>query len=147
MRLLKRIDGSVLWLMQDSDEATANLRREAARRGINSSRLVFAPRTPLPSDHLARHRLADLFLDTLPYGAHTTSKDALWAGLPVLTCRGGTFVGRMAASQLHAVGLADLVTNNLDEYEAAALRLAQNADELVAWRDRLSINRLTKSFV
>jgi protein O-GlcNAc transferase len=143
MRLLQRIEGSVLWLVQANDHASANLRREAAARGVDPSRLVFAPRVPSLSDHLARHRLADLFLDTLPYGAHTTSMDALWAGLPVLTCRGATFVGRIAASQLHAVGLANLVTESLQDYEAAALRLAQNPDELRALRDRLAANQLT----
>src|SRR5882724_1045585 len=143
MRLLKRVDGSVLWLMQDNDRATVNLRREATMRDIDPSRLVFAARMPQLSNHLARHRLADLFLDTLPFGAHTTARDALWAGLPVLTCRGDTFVGRIAASQLHAVGLPDLVTDNLDEYEAAALRLTQNPDQLRALRDRLAANRLS----
>jgi protein O-GlcNAc transferase len=143
MRLLKRVDGSVLWLAQDGDEAAVNLRREAAMRGVEPSRLIFAPRMPLTSDHLARHRLADLFLDSLPYGAHTTARDALWAGLPVLTCRGNTFVGRISASQLQAVGLPELVTDSLDQYEAAALRLAQSPDELRALRDRLANNRLS----
>jgi predicted O-linked N-acetylglucosamine transferase (SPINDLY family) len=144
MRLLKRNDGSVLWLMQVNDRTPVNLRREAAARGIDPSRLVFASRLPLLSEHLARHRLADLFLDTLPFGAHTTAKDALWAGLPVLTCRGATFAGRLATSQLHAIGLADdLITESLEDYEAAALRLAQNPDELRAVRDRLAANRLT----
>jgi protein O-GlcNAc transferase len=143
MRLLKRIDGSVLWLMHDTEQATVNLRSEAAIRGIDPARLIFASKIPSLSDHLARHRLADLFLDTLPYDAHTTSKDALLAGLPVLTCRGRTFVGRIAASQLHALGLADLVTENLQEYEAVALRLAQNLDELHALRARVAANRVT----
>lgn len=141
MRLLERIDGSVLWLAHYGDQTTANLRREAEARSVDPSRLVFAPRLPSLGEHLARHRAADLFLDTLPYGAHTTSKDALWAGLPVLTCRGDTFVGRIAVSQLHAVGLPELIADSLDAYEAAALRLAQHPDELHALRDRLAANR------
>jgi predicted O-linked N-acetylglucosamine transferase (SPINDLY family) len=98
---------------------------------------------PSLNDHWARHQLADIFLDTLPYGAHTTAKDALWAGLPVLTCRGATFVGRIAASMLHAVGLNELVANTLDEYETTALRLAQNPEELRALRAKLAANRST----
>ena len=97
MRLLHAVEGSVLWLLADNAGAPTNLRNEAAARGIDPARLVFADRLPL-EDHLARHRLADLFLDTLPYNAHTTASDALWAGLPVLTCCGETFVGRVAAS-------------------------------------------------
>ena len=104
MRILKRVDGSVLWLLEDNAKAASNLRKEAEIRGVNPERLVFAKRTPLP-DHLARHRLADLFLDTLPYNAHTTASDALWAGLPVLTRIGETFAGRVAASLLNAIGL------------------------------------------
>ena len=108
MRLLHRVEGSVLWLLEDNAAAAANLRREAAARDIDPSRLVFAPRADLP-DHLARHRLADLFLDTLPVNAHTTASDALWAGLPVLTCVGEAFAGRVAASLLRAAGLPELV--------------------------------------
>ena len=104
--------------------AGQNLRHEAEQRGIAGARIIFAPRMKLP-DHLARHRLADLFLDTLPHNAHTTTSDALWAGLPVLTCRGTTFAGRVAASLLQAIGLPDLVTRSLDDYEALALRLAR----------------------
>jgi protein O-GlcNAc transferase len=141
IRLLQRIEGSVLWLSQNDIKASHNLKREAAAQGLDPSRLVFAAKMPSLSDHLARHRLADLFLDTLPYGAHTTAKDALWAGVPVLTCRGATFVGRVAVSQLNAVGLPELVTNSLDQYEATALRLAQSPEELLALRDRLAANR------
>jgi protein O-GlcNAc transferase len=103
-------------------------------------RLVFAPRLP-PAAHLARQTLADLFLDTLPYNAHTTASDALWAGLPVLTCRGRTFAARVAASLLHAVGLPELVTQDLDEYAARALELAMNPARLAALRTRLNQNR------
>jgi protein O-GlcNAc transferase len=141
MRLLKAVDGSVLWLLHDLKEAEANLRREAAARGVDPARLVFAGRMPL-DEHLARHRLADLFLDTLPYNAHTTASDALWAGLPVLTCRGESFAGRVAASLLDAVGLADLVTPSRDEYEVLALKLASDAPLLAGVKRRLERNRL-----
>src|SRR3981081_4418743 len=97
MRTLRAVEGSVLWLLELNALATTNLRREAAARGVAPERLLFAPRMPV-ANHLARHRLADLFLDTLPYNAHTTASDALWAGLPVLTCAGSTFAGRVAAS-------------------------------------------------
>ena len=105
MRLLDKIEGSVLWLFRDNFAAERNLGKEAAARGINPERLVFADRLPL-AEHLARHRLADLFLDTLPYNAHTTASDALWAGLPVLTCPGRSFAARVAASLLEAVSLS-----------------------------------------
>jgi len=140
MRLLAQVDGSVLWLLADNEDAVANLRREALARGIASSRLVFAPRAPLP-EHLARHRLADLFLDTLPCNAHTTASDALWAGLPVLTCLGATFAGRVAASLLTAVGLPELVTPDLAAYEALALQLATDAGRLAMLRQKLQAQR------
>ena len=105
-------------------------------------RLVFAPNVDRLEDHLARHRVADLFLDTLPYNAHTTASDALWAGLPVLTCRGNAFAGRVAASLVSAVGLSELATESLDEYEALALRLATDASLLRGFRERLDQNRL-----
>ena len=140
MRLLARVDGSVLWLLADNNDAVTNLRREAEARGIASERLVFAPRAPLP-EHLARHRLADLFLDTLPCNAHTTASDALWAGLPVLTCLGTTFAGRVAASLLTAVGLPELVTDSLAEYEALALQLATHPVQLQHIREKLQTQR------
>jgi protein O-GlcNAc transferase len=140
-RLLNGIEGSVLWLRRPDATAAQNLRREAERRGVAAERLVFAPPVPLMADHLARHRQADLFLDTLPYNAHTTTSDALWAGLPALTCLGETFAGRVAASLLHAAGLDELVTNSLDEYEALALRLARDPAVLAALRGRLAQNR------
>jgi predicted O-linked N-acetylglucosamine transferase (SPINDLY family)/SAM-dependent methyltransferase len=141
MRLLTAVPGSVLWLLESNPFMTGNLRREASDRGVDPSRLVFAPRCS-PPDHLARHRLADLFLDTLPYGAHTTASDALWAGLPVLTCMGTTFAGRVAGSLLHAVGLPQLVTSSLKDYEALALRLAREPGPLVDLRRALAANRL-----
>jgi protein O-GlcNAc transferase len=141
MRLLNTIEGSVLWLFRDNGNAETNLRKEAAVRGIDPTRLIFADRLPL-QDHLARHRLADLFLDTLPCNAHTTASDALWSELPVLTWRGKTFAGRVAASLLNAVGLPELVTDNLEEYEGLALRLATDWSLRTAFRERLQKNRL-----
>jgi protein O-GlcNAc transferase len=141
MRLLKAVERSVLWLFRDNEDAETNLRKEAAARGIDPTRLVFADRLPL-EDHLARHRLADLLLDTLPYNAHTTASDALWVGVPVVTCQGKAFAGRVAASLLNAVGLPDLVTHSLEEYETLALRLAADRTLLCGFRDRLDHNRL-----
>jgi protein O-GlcNAc transferase len=141
MRLLGALDGSVLWLLNDNEHAVKNLRKEAAARIIDPKRLVFAERISI-QDHLARHRLADLFLDTLPYNAHATANDALWAGLPVLTCQGEAFAGRVAASLLKAIGLSDLVTHTLEQYEALALRLARDRNLLRGYQDRLAENRL-----
>jgi len=131
MRLLKSVPDSVLWLLESNPQAKSNLKREAGARGVDASRLVFAPRVPM-AQHLARHELADLFLDTLPYNAHTTASDALWMGLPVLTCAGETFASRVAGSLLHAADLPELVTNNLDAYEQKALKLATHPDQLHA---------------
>ena len=142
MRLLGAVAGSVLWLLDDNPWAKANLAHEAATRGIAPERIVFAPKLSL-ADHLARHRLADLFLDTLPYNAHTTASDALWAGLPLVTCAGKTFAGRVAGSLLRAIGLPELVTGSLDDYEALALRLARDGDLLAGFRARLARNRFT----
>jgi protein O-GlcNAc transferase len=143
IRLLNRVDGSVLWLLCDRAAAETNLKREAAARGIDPSRLVFARRLPL-EDHLARHRLADLFLDTLPYNAHATAADALWAGLPVVTCCGQTFPGRVAASLLRAIGMPDLITNDLESYERLALRIASEPSLLRELGERLTRNRLSQ---
>jgi predicted O-linked N-acetylglucosamine transferase (SPINDLY family) len=142
MRLLKNLDGSVLWLLSDNEAVPRNLRREAEARGVSPGRLIFAPKMKL-ADHLARHRLAGLFLDTLPYNAHTTASDALWAGLPVVSCKGNTFAGRVAGSLLQAVGLPELVTDNLADYEALASRLASSPAELAEIRARLAANRTT----
>jgi protein O-GlcNAc transferase len=143
MRLLREIAGSVLWLSGTNAAAVNNLRREAEIRGVRADRLIFAPRTKLNEDHLARQRLADLFLDTLPYNAHTAAYDALWAGLPVLTCIGNTFAGRVGASLLNSIGLPELVTNSLDEYETLALKLATDASYLQSIRHKLEKNRLS----
>jgi predicted O-linked N-acetylglucosamine transferase (SPINDLY family) len=139
MRLLSKVDGSVLWLIEGNTAVSRNLRNAAAQHGVAAERLVFAPRMAL-EEHLARHRLADLFLDTLPINAHTTASDALWAGLPVLTCMGNAFAGRVAASLLHAVGLPQLITRNLEEYEQLALRLATTAGALSSIRTQLGAN-------
>jgi predicted O-linked N-acetylglucosamine transferase (SPINDLY family) len=142
MRLLDQVDGSILWLIEDNAAAADNLRREANRRGIEPERLVFAPRVS-PAEHLARHRLADLFVDTLPYNAHTTASDALWAGVPLLTCLGSAFPGRVAASLLQAVGLPELITHSLGDYETLALRLAREPGLLSSLKARLAQNRNT----
>jgi protein O-GlcNAc transferase len=142
MRLLREIDGSVLWLLEGNANVPDNLRREAERRGVAANRLVFAPRMK-SEEHVARQILADLFLDTLPYNAHTTASDALWVGLPVLTCLGSTFAGRVAASLLHAVGLSEMVTHSTEEYEAVALRLARSPELLASVKAKLVRNRET----
>jgi predicted O-linked N-acetylglucosamine transferase (SPINDLY family) len=130
MRILKRVDDSVLWLMTRNPETPANLRREAHVRGIDGERLLFASRVPRVEDHLARYRLAGLFLDTTPYNAHTTAADALMAGLPVLTCMGSGFPSRVAGSLVTTAGLPELITHNLRDYEELAVQLAFDADRL-----------------
>jgi FkbM family methyltransferase len=143
MRLLKAVPDSVLWLSGKNKLMEDNLRREAQTREVAPDRLIFAPREQNLSDHLARHRLADLFLDTLPYNAHTTTSDALWAGLPVLTCTGQSFAARVAGSLLYAIGLPELVTYNLEDYEALALKLATEPDQLRQIKAKLELNRLS----
>ena len=140
MRILKRVEGSVLWLLEDNAAASANLRSEAERRGVAGERLVFAGRVS-QSEHLARHRAANLFLDTLPYNAHTTASDALWAGLPVLTCQGQAFAARVAASILGALDLPELVTATPEDYEARAVALATEPGMLSEIKRRLEGNR------
>ncbi|WP_428619992.1 tetratricopeptide repeat protein [Reyranella sp.] len=140
MRILARVDGSRLWLIEDNAAAVRNLRREAEARGIDGHRLVFAQRIPL-ADHLARHRAADLFLDTLPYNAHTTASDALWAGLPVLTLIGKAFAGRVAASLLQAIGVPELVADTARDYEQRAVDLATVPDALAAIKRKVEANR------
>ncbi len=140
MRLLRQVPDSVLWLLDSP--ARDNLRAAAVARGVDAGRLIFAPK--LPADwHLARHQLADLFLDTLPYNAHTTCSDALWAGLPVVTCYGKAFQSRVAASLLKAIDLPELITTRLGDYEAKALELATHPALLQATREKLQRNRLT----
>jgi predicted O-linked N-acetylglucosamine transferase (SPINDLY family) len=141
MRLLDAIPDSVLWLPMANAAATRNLRREAQERGINPDRIVFAPHLPRAEDHLARLKLADLFLDTFPYNAHTTASDALWAGVPLLTRQGKSFASRVAASLLLAVGLPDLITHDAEAYERKALELARDPAALGALRATLAANR------
>jgi predicted O-linked N-acetylglucosamine transferase (SPINDLY family) len=141
MRLLDAVTGSVLWLRAMGEEARSNLLREAERYGIAPERLVFAPRVASMADHLARQSLADLYLDTLPYNAHSTACDALWAGVPVLSCAGQSFASRVAASALTAAGLPELVTHSLAEYEQQALALAQQPARLAELRTRLATQR------
>ena len=141
MRILKEVEGSVLWLLGDNPIAADNLRKEAQHRGVSAERLVFAKRMPLP-EHLARHCIAHLFIDTLPCNAHTTASDALWAGLPVLTCTGDAFASRVAASLLGAVGLPELITSTPEAYQVLAVQLASNPERLKSIRQELQRNRL-----
>lgn len=142
MRLLAAVPRSVLWLLEPNDLVQRNLRREAEQRGADPARLVFAPLLPL-ADHLARHRNADLFLDTVPCNAHTTASDALWAGLPIATCAGATFAGRVAGSLLSALDLSELIAETSVDYERKALALARDPARLASVRERLARNRDT----
>jgi len=142
MRILQAVEGSVLWLLDHNPVATRNLQREAQARGIGANRLIFAARMPL-ADHLARHRLADLFIDTLPYNAHTTASDALWAGLPVLTCMGTSFAARVAGSLLLAIDLPELITHSQAGFEARAIELARDPTELNGIKSKLLAHRET----
>lgn len=142
MRILKQVDGSVLWILESAAPFAANLRSEAEARGVAADRLIFAP--DLPTElHLARLKLADLFLDSLPYNAHTTASDALWAGVPLITRKGTTFPGRVAASLLESVGLSELVMDTAQDFEALAVELATNPEALKKIRARLEKNRDT----
>ena len=143
MRLLVQVPDSVLWLASRDGPMQTHLTREAQARGVDPARLVFAGRVPLVEDHLARYRLADLFLDTVPYNAHTTAADALMVGLPVVTCQGAAFPARVAASLLHAIGLPDLITQSLAEYEALVLQLIADKLRLQEIKARLRANRQT----
>jgi len=142
MRILGQVEGSVLWLLEDNRFIAQNLRLEAIKRNIKPERLIFAPRLSL-AEHLARHQAADLFLDTLPYNAHTTASDALWAGLPVLTCVNAAFASRVAASLLKAIGLPELITTNTEEYESLAIALANDSARLQQLREKLAEQRLS----
>jgi predicted O-linked N-acetylglucosamine transferase (SPINDLY family) len=142
MRILKIVVGSALWLLEDNEWSRENLKKEAEKQGIAADRLVFAERLPLP-EHLARHRQADLFLDTFPCNAGATASDALWTGLPILTRMGRSFASRVAASLLNAIGLPELITNTQEEYEALAIELALNQNKLAEIKLKLANNRLT----
>jgi predicted O-linked N-acetylglucosamine transferase (SPINDLY family) len=141
MRVLKQVPRSVLWLLEANRWAVENLRREADRAGVDPARLVFAPFVP-QSEHLARMRAADLVLDTRPYNAHTTSSDALWVGVPVVTCPGETFASRVAGSLLVAIGAPELIAASAADYEALAIRLARVPAELAAVRRKIERNRV-----
>jgi len=142
MRVLKAVDDSVLWLLEGNGTSSANLRAAAEQRGVSPQRLIFAGKTTLP-EHLARQRLADLFLDTLPYNAHTTASDALWAGLPVLAQTGATFAGRVAASLLRTIGLPELIAATQQDYERRAIELANNPEMSATIRRKLAASRTT----
>ncbi len=143
MRLLAKVPGSVLWLMSRVEISKQNLRKEAQARGIDPDRLIFAERVKHVEDHLARYRQADIFLDTHPYNAHTTAADALMAGLPVVTYMGDAFPARVAGSLLHAIGLTELITHTLEDYEALVVKLAGDPDQLKALREKLAANKRT----
>ncbi len=143
MRLLQRVPDSVLWLLKNSEALAANLRHEAEARGVNPDRLVFANFVP-NEVHLARYRLADLFLDTTYCNAHTTTAEALWAGLPVMTCQGETMAARVASSLLHAAGLEEMITTSPQQYEEQVFHLATHLGELARVREKLAANRLSK---
>jgi protein O-GlcNAc transferase len=143
MRILKQVDGSVLWLSNANISVVKNLKNEAIKNGIDSDRLIFAPTLLRKEDHLNRLKLADLFIDTLPYNAHTTSSDALQMGLPVLTCIGNSFTGRVAASLLGAVKLSELIVSSQEDYETMAIDLATNPEKLNLLRDKLANNLKT----
>ena len=143
MEVLRGLDGSVLWLSSANDGAIGNLRKEAQLRGVDPGRLIFARRVARNDQHLARHRLADLFLDTAPLGAHSTVCDALWAGTPVLTCAGATFGGRVAASLVSAVGVPELIADSLKDYRECALRLGRDPQLLASLKAKLAIHRKT----
>jgi predicted O-linked N-acetylglucosamine transferase (SPINDLY family) len=142
VKLLKQVENSVLWLLESNTWQAQNLRAEIGRQNIAADRIIFAPMVS-PAAHLSRLGLADLFLDSLPYNAHTTASDALWAGLPLLTCVGSTFPGRVAASVLEAAGMPELITRSLAAYEALALKLACDKNLLLSLRARLQRNRDT----
>lgn len=143
MRILRRVPQSVLWLAGTGERAQVNLSAEAQRRGIDPARMIFAPRMSRMDEHLARHRAADLFLDTLPFNAHTTATDALWAGLPLLTRAGNSYAGRVASSLLSALGLEELITHSAEEYEDMAVALAADRPRLADIRARLERARRT----
>jgi predicted O-linked N-acetylglucosamine transferase (SPINDLY family) len=144
MRILKAVDGSVLWLFAEQAAAIKNLRHEASIRGVNPDRLVFAKRVKI-DEHLARQSLADLFLDTLPFNAGATASAALWAGLPILTRIGESFTARYAASLLKAMDLPELITQTQAQYEAKAIELANNPLKLAQLKDKVKQNRQTST--
>jgi len=144
MNLLKKVKGSVLWLLVENSKARENLKKEATKRNIDENRIIFAKIMPL-NDHLARHRCADLFIDTFPYTAHTTCSDALWAGLPVVTRIGKSFASRVSASLLNAIDLPELITHSEEEFENLALDFANNKNKLNQVKVKLEKNKISNS--
>ena len=142
-KILKSVDESVLWLLEDNRNASVNLKNELSSRGINPNRIYFAQRMPV-RDHLARHHLADLFLDSHPYNAHTTASDALWMGLPVLTYPGRSFASRVASSLLNALDIPELIKNSKEEYEQMAIELGKNKNELLKIKNKIEVNKFSK---
>lgn len=143
MRILHKVKKSVLWLIKSNNFAEKNLNSEAVKRGVNSDRLIFAEKLP-QAEHLARYKLADLFLDTFNVNAHTTASDALWAGLPVITKIGKGFPARVAGSILNAIGLQDLIVENEKDYELLIMNLATHPNKLMKIKQKLEVNRLSK---
>ena len=143
MKLLKRIDNSVLWLLEENQTASSNLKKEAEKKGIKSDRIIFAKRME-QSEHFARHKLADIFVDTFPYNAHTTCSDALWSDLPVITLAGQSFASRVGASILNAIDLKELITTTEEEYENLLFKLATNKEELEKIKNKLKKNKIKK---
>ncbi|MDC1253208.1 hypothetical protein N8Z46_07060, partial [Amylibacter sp.] len=143
MRLLTKVENSVLWLRQSNQFSQMNMSNEAQKRNVNPSRLVFADKITMDK-HLARQRFADLFVDTFAFNAHTTAAEALWAGLPLVTKLGKGFAARVAGSLLNAVGLPELITETEQDYEALILELATNPMKLAEIKEKLATNRLTQ---
>ena len=144
MRILSKVDESVLWLPKGTCTANNNLKKEAKKNSVDENRIIFASRLTLREDHLNRIQLADLFIDTLPYNAHATTSDALQVGLPVLTCIGNSFASRVAASLINSVNLPELITNTQEQYESLAIQLAKNPEKLKTIKKKLN-NNLIKS--
>ena len=144
MRILSKVDGSVLWLSEGNSTAVNNLKKEAKKNNVDANRIIFASRLTLREDHLNRIQLADLFLDTTPYNAHATTSDALQVGLPVLTCIGNSFASRVAASLINSVNLPELITDNQEQYESLAIQLALNPEKIKTIKEKLN-NNLMKS--
>ena len=140
MQILKRVDNSVIWLLESNEKSSENLKKEAANRGIDPKRIIFSKALPL-DEHLARHKAADLFIDTFPYNAHRTCSDSLRVGLPVLTIQGETFASRVSSSLLNAVGLKELITYSSKEYEDLAVEFATDASKLKNIKNKLEINK------
>ena len=143
IRVLKKINKSVLWLLEDNIKTSENLKKEAIKNGINPERIIFAKRMPI-EEHLSRHNCADLFIDTYPYGAHTTCSDSLWANLPVVTLIGETFASRVAGSVLNSINMQELITHTKEEYENLIINLATNLEKLNHIKNKLSLKKLTE---